>query len=291
MSVREKYPLEKDEANTLVANLALTQALLLLGGVAGAMVVSGLATGEWISAIFRFGWARAIGQSVCALPLWPTLGAGLGLAAAFLLFGELSERQALKSEGGEASVIAARRGINGELPRLGLPLIVLLMCMSGCAEELLFRFALLGGLDLLFGLFMPAGLAAFCALVLSSFLFWMAHVRYRDFWSSALTLVLALVLGIAFLASGSVAVVALAHIAYDLVDVLAERWKMGRDPDYFRGPVPVRVLLDSIEAQRASAEEDAPESREAVDGAKVGAPEDISQDEEAPGEDEGNDGE
>ena len=290
MSVREKYPLEKDEANTLVANLALTQALLLLGGVAGAMVVSGLSTGEWAEAILHFGWARAIGRSICALPLWPTLGAGLGLAALFLLLGGLSERQALKGAGGEASVIAARRGINGELPRLGLPLIVLLMFMSGCAEELLFRFALLGGCDVLFGLFMPAGLAALCALVLSSFLFWMAHVRYRDFWSSALTLALAVALGLAFLASGSVAVVAIAHFAYDLIDVLAERWKMVRDPDYFRGSAPARVLLDMVEARQGEGGDAKGAAGSGQDASTANEePQDASQEAKAPAGDDDKD--
>lgn len=248
MSVRTKYPLDSQEESTLIVNLALTQLLLLLGGIIGAMIICGMLTGDWQDAVLGFGWADMIAASVTALPWDQTIAAGLALAAVFYFVDWLVENQAMKSDDGRQAIIDARQGVNGELARLSCPMIVLLLCMAGIAEELLFRFALLGGLQILCDFFMPTWMASLTALIVASFFFWLSHVRYRDFWSSLVVLILAFALGIAFLASGSVLVTALAHAVYDLADVFAERWKMSSDPDYFCGTVPSRVILDAAEA-------------------------------------------
>ena len=247
-SARETWPLDPEEARFLTENLAATQAALVVAGLLGCAVVSGLSDGAWLSAFVGLGWAQVVARSLASCPAGLALASGLALAAAFLGLGALAERLSWRLDEG-AAVKDARRGVNGELPRLALPVIVLLMAMTAVAEELVFRLALLGGLWVGLGMVMPTGLAGLGALVASTFVFWLAHVRYRDFWSSALVLALGLVLGLAFMVSGSLAVVAVAHGAYDLADVLVERRKMARDPDYFLGPAPDRVLLDLVEEE------------------------------------------
>ena len=53
----------------------------------------------------------------------------------------------------------ARRGLNGELPRLPFPALVILMAITGFAEELLYRYAAIGLLTALIGCALPGGIA------------------------------------------------------------------------------------------------------------------------------------
>ena len=261
-SPRKKYPLAPGEEKALMANSTLSQAMLLVGGVVAAMVVSGLLTGEWFTAVVGFGWADAIADSILAMNAGLTVGVGLALALAFLVLGAVVEWVALRFEGGKESVYEARRGLNGELIRLSWPNIILLMCMTGCAEELLFRFGLYGVIQIGFAMVAPAWYASLFALVISSVVFWMAHVRYRDLWSTILVLVMAFALGIAFAVTGSIAVVAIAHAVYDTVDIAIERHRLSRDDDYFQGPAPDRILLDMLDEQLAESENPADDEGE-----------------------------
>ena len=254
MSPSKKYPLAPGEEDALVANSTLSQAMLLLGGVVAAMVVAGLTTGEWRNSIVFFGWADAIAASITALGAGTTVGVGLGLAVAFLLVEQLIELIARRFAGGEEAIIEGRRDLNGELARASWPHILMITCMAGCAEELLFRFGLLGAIQIGFGMVAPAWYASLFALVMASVVFWMAHVRYRDLWSSIAVLIIAFALGLVYIFTGSVAVVAIAHTAYDLASLAIERARMSREDDYFHGPAPDRILLDMLDEQLAESE-------------------------------------
>lgn len=248
-SVREKYPLDAEEESALIANLSLSQALILVGGCLGVAVIVGASTNNWSDAFMGMGWARAIAAALTALPLTDTCVYALALSVILYGLGWFAEHRALQTKIGRESVLEARRGINGEFPRLNTLTVILLMLAAGCAEELLFRYVAINGLLLVFEAVMalPVWFATFCALVISSFLFWLAHVRYRDFASTILTMVLAIALGIAYMVTGSLAVVVLAHAIYDIAEVLSERYYMGVDDDYFGGPAPKRALLDQLD--------------------------------------------
>lgn len=245
-NARRKYPLDDGEERSLVLNLAASQGLLVLLGFAGAAVLAGLTSGDWAHSVFGFGWIGTVVDAVTTgLPYAPAVG--LALACAFLALAWAGERIASGSGPGRDSILSTRRGINGELPRLPVSALAVLMALTGFAEELLFRFAAIG--LLLYGslLFMPPTLGAIVAVFVSSFVFWLSHVRYRDFWSSALTLIIAVMLGVAYLVTGSLLAVAVAHAAYDFAELLIERRKMVREPDYFGGETPNRVILDAMD--------------------------------------------
>lgn len=248
-SVREKYPLDAEEESTLIANLAMSQALLLVVGCIGVAIIDGVVSGNWSNAFLGMGWARAIAESLAALPLADTCIYTLTLAVVLYGLSWFAQRRALQTTMGRESVLEARRDVNGEFPRLKTSTVIAIMLGAGCAEELLFRYVAINGLLLIFNLVMtlPAWFASFCALIISSFAFWLAHVRYRDFFSTVLTMFLAIALGVAYMATGSLAVVIIAHAAYDIAEVLMERYYMSKDDDYFGGPAPKRALLDQLE--------------------------------------------
>ena len=244
--------LDPQETWVLTANLLLSQLILLVIGVVGSIVLAGIASGDWGGAALGFGWAEAIRRSLGAQPFAVTLVAGCGLAAAFTVVAYLAERRALSTDAGRESVMRTRQGVNGELARLPIPLVVVLMALTGFAEELLFRFALMGIVMQLLAPVLPGAVGAAIALFVSSTVFWLSHVRYRDLATTVLTLGLALVLGGAFLATGSLAVVAIAHALYDIAVLAIARIQMSRDPDYFGGPAPTRAMLDQLEREEAA---------------------------------------
>ena len=244
-------PLDSQEAWVLTANLLISQLILLAIGIAGSIALAGLASGDWMDATFGFDWADTIWHSLDALSLAPTLTVGCALAASFTAIAYLSERRALSTDRGRQSVLRTRQGINGELARLPLPLIVVLMALTGFSEELLFRFALVGIVEELLSPILPGFAGATVALLASSVAFWLSHVRYRDLVTTVLTLALAFVLGGAFLVSGSLAVVAAAHTLYDISVLVIARIQMTNDPGYFGGPAPTRAMLDQLEREEA----------------------------------------
>ena len=256
VTVLEKYPLDPAEEQLLRDNLAASQALLLLLGVAGCVLVSGLSDGKWLAALAGFGWARVIAEALVALDVPQALLLGLGMAAAFLLVGTAMESWAMRSEEGRRGVVEARRGVNGEMVRLSLPLLALLMCMAGFAEELLFRVVALGGVLVGLSLVMPVAPAALLAVTFSSIVFWMAHVRYRDLYSTILVLLMAVALGLCYLFTASLTAVWVAHTAYDLADLVVERRRMATEEDYFGGAAPSRVMLDELDEMEEQDEEE-----------------------------------
>lgn len=243
MRIREKYPLDQAEEHALVANLLGSECLLLVLSIVGITVVEAINTGEWTWAFLEGGWASVIAKSALRQSALGTVSAALTLSGVLLMLSYGTEWIALRTKAGRAAVMRIRQGVTGEMPRMHLAPMPLYMLLVGCAEELLFRFVLVEGLAQILLRFMPVLYAALIALVVSSLLFWLVHVQYRDFYSSALILAISLLMGVAFLATGSILVVALAHAVYDFVQVIIERWRMSRDEDYFDGKVPNSEML------------------------------------------------
>ena len=244
-------PLAKQEGPVLAFNLLITQMIFLALGIVGTIAITGLATGDWIGAILG-GWARTIGSSFTALPKEQVIPIAFVFAAACCAGAVISERRALRSESGRKSVYSSRQGINGELPRLPLVVIVVLMGVVGLSEELLFRYVIVGLTCVLLMPALPPFIAVPIALFISSVVFWFAHARYRDLATMVLTLALGLALGILFVATGSLAAVALSHALYDIAVLVVMRMQMKRDPDYFGGVIPTRILLDTDTDEKKS---------------------------------------
>lgn len=237
-------PLDTDEVWVLVFASVFSQAITLAAGVIGSMLLAGIVTGDWVEATIGFGWLRGIVDALVALPPVPTAAWGAGIAAFALAAAHLNERRALASDEGRAAVYETRRGINGELPRLPAPVLVLLMTITGFVEELLYRYVAIGLVGTVLARAFPDAVAVALALVVSSVAFWFVHGIYRDAGHAVIITALGLVFGALYVASGSMAACAIAHALYDLGVLGIARMKMRREPDYFGGPAPTRVYLD-----------------------------------------------
>ena len=238
-------PLDGEEAWALALASLLSQAIALVCGIVGAVLLTGATTGDWFAATMGFGWACGIADSLTALPPLPTVAAGVAAAALLWVGAWLNERRALANDEGRAAVFETRRGLNGELPRLPFPALVILMAITGFVEELLYRYAIIGLASLLLGFVLPGGIATVIALVASSIAFWLSHGHYRNAGHAVIVTVIGLALGAVYLISGSLAVAAIAHALYDLAVLAAARMQMRRDPGYFGGPAPNRLIIDS----------------------------------------------
>ncbi len=234
--------LDAEEALALCFSLTLSQALFLACGVAGAIALAGLASGDWPAAVLG-GWLQGVEASVRALPTVVTIGAGCALALVLFALSWNSEKRALSSKEGRASVMRNRQSINGEMPRVPLLALVVLMTLTGIAEELLFRYVIFGLAQQLLTPLLPGFVAAGIGLVVSSVAFFLAHGGRPELATSG-TFLLGVAFGIAYLATGSLAVVALAHALYNLLVLMTRRRQMRRDPDYFGGPAPQRIVMD-----------------------------------------------
>ena len=102
-------------------------------------------------------------------------------------------------------------------------------------------------MTVLLGLFIPAKIAVIAAVVISTAVFVYAHEEYRDWYTLSVCVAMSLVMCIAFAVTGSYVVVALAHAAYDIIDIEIEGSRMVNEDDYFFGEVPQSVMLDMYE--------------------------------------------
>lgn len=246
----EVPPVALDEAAAIVINLIVAQVVMLAAGLAGAVVRAGVASGDWEAAVLGFGWADGVAASFGVLPVAPAALAAMCLGAALCTAAYFWEKRAFAKRD-RADVLRLRRGVDGELPRLPVVVWLALMVLTGFAEELLFRYALCGlAIDLIAGA-LPRFAATVVAVIVSSAVFWLAHARYRSLASTTATLLLGVALGAAFVATESLAVAAGAHVLYNVGVLAIARFRMGRDPDYFGGPAPTRVLLDQLEGEEA----------------------------------------
>ena len=243
-TVRRIPPLDTDEAWVLVFASLLSQVISLAVGVVGSMLLAGIATGDWMAATLGFGWLRGIAAALTVLAPLPAVAWGAGIASLTLAATHLNERRALASEEGRAAVHKTRRGINGELPRLPVLVLVPLMAITGFVEELLYRYVVIGLASALLAHILPDAAAMAAALLASSIAFWFVHGCYRDAGYAVIITALGLAFGTLYVASGSLAACAVAHTLYNLGVLGIARIKMSREPDYFGGPAPTRVYLD-----------------------------------------------
>ena len=220
-----------------------SECLLLLIGVVGSMVASGVVSGDWFGSIIGFGWAHEIALSCMKLSAIDTIVAAIVVTVIALAVAHAIEFVASHTTSGRLSIIANRRGLNG----IDSYAVFAGMCAAGFAEELLFRFVLVGGVTVLLGLFIPAKIAVIAAVVISTAVFVYAHEEYRDWYTLLACVAVSLVMCIAFVVTGSYVVVALAHAAYDIIDIEIEGSRMVNEDDYFFGEVPQSVMLDMYE--------------------------------------------
>lgn len=243
MKARERYPLPPEEQQALVNALVLSELLWLAAFWAGAVVLHGLATADWMGAI-AFAWMPdllAILRPHWAMVAMPA--AMFAVAKGIQLWGQKT------SSSFRAAKLELNQGVNGEIPRLGTGRIVLCMCLAGICEELVFRYVLIGYLLLLLSLFLPSAAATVAAVVVSTLVFWLVHFQYRNPWMGSIAFCVGLILGAGYVLSGSLLAVMFAHAAYNIAVVMADRFEMVRDPDYFGGKVPVSFALDAAKKQ------------------------------------------
>lgn len=235
------------EQNCLISNMLASESLLLLIGVVGSIIASGIASGDWLGSTIGFGWAREIALSCMKLSAIDTIVTAIVVTVIALAVAHAIEFVAAHTTSGRLSIIASRRGLNGEIPRIDSYAVFAGMCAAGFAEELLFRFVLVGGVAVLLGLFIPAIIAVIAAVIISTAVFVYAHEEYHDWYTLLVCVAISLVMCIAFVITGSYMVVALAHAAYDIIDIEIEGSRMVNEDDYFFGEVPQSVMLDMYE--------------------------------------------
>ena len=236
--IEKLYPLPSDERRALVRVVLASDALLVAVGYVLAVILAlfdGTCPGDVPGALL-WGWVECLKRALVPdfAMLWLTATLLVLSWGSYLVLWRVSE-------GFRSCVYRIRQGMNGELPRLPLVQIAVLMALVGFAEEFAFRFGVLGVLAVLLGPVLPAWLAAALALVVSTALFTVMHSQYHDPWSLGTVCAVGLVLGAAYLLTGSLLAVWTAHSLYDFADTLMERHRMRSEPDYFRGRVPVSV--------------------------------------------------
>ena len=242
--VTELYPLPDEEHRALVRVTMESELVIAAAAIVGAFVLTGLATGDWGYAL-SFGWLADLAQTLT--PHWLMFA----LPAVMICAVILSDRIGLaRFPSYRAQKAEVAQGVNGELVRMGIGWIALVSLLAGIFEEALFRYALMGLLALGFGLFFDALPAAILTLLISSVIFTLVHIQYRNPWSIGLAFGLSLLLGAGYLLTGSLLVVAFAHAVYDFAIMIYERCRMASDSDYFGGKVPNDVVRRLLAAQK-----------------------------------------
>lgn len=245
-------PLDREEALILVFSSFATQAVFLILALVGLIVLEVLSTGDCFYAIVQFGWIASLTASIQTLPLYQTLIAGVVLGIVIFLLVDLSEKRAAKNKEMRENIIESHQGLHGEMPRLPLLVIFILMSFTGICEELLFRYVLIGLiLQLLSGLIGTIA-AVVIAVVVSTIVFCLAHTGVQGTSSLLIWTSLGLIFGITFITTNNIAIVAIAHALYDILVLLALRIQMHRDPKaFFGGFIPTRFLIDAEIAKNA----------------------------------------
>lgn len=245
-------PLDREEALILVFSSFVTQAVFLILALVGLIVLEGPSTSDWFYAIVQFGWITSLITSIQTLPLPQMLLAAVALGVVIFLVVDLSEKCAAKNEEMCQNIIESHQGLHGELPRLPILVLFIMMSFTGICEELLFRYVLIGLiLQLLSGL-IGAIAAAVIAVIVSTILFCFAHTGVQGTSSLLIWLSLGLIFGAVFVVTNNIAIVVIAHALYDILVLLALRIQMHRDPKtFFGGFIPTRFLIDAEIAKNA----------------------------------------
>jgi membrane protease YdiL (CAAX protease family) len=244
MTARETYPLPAEEERELIRSTVISEAVLLGIGIVFAVMMSCLDGGPR-HAFLELGVLRDL-AAVCK-PHWIMAV----LPAVMLAVLYLIDTWAMQHNGEYVeAAIRERQGMTGELPRLSMVAIVPCMAVGAIAEELVFRYGILGILIILVGYVVPGPVAASVAVFVSAIMFWYMHARNRDPWNTAVVLINAILWGSAYVFTGSLLSCIVAQAVYNIGELAFERVKMTSEPDYFRGCVPVREALDMQKNRR-----------------------------------------
>lgn len=240
--------LDGAEALALTFSLLLSQIVFLLISLVVLMIMDAFGTGHGLASFTTGSWTNPIATSLQAQP--PAITCGLACVTSLVLFAYAawSEKRGLRNEKTRTDIIASRQGIAGEIPRLPLLLIIVLMGIVGFSEELLFRFLVLGTLYAVLAPLCGSILAACISIAISSIVFCLAHILNNGSGAIATWLILGVVLGTAFVLTESLAAIAAAHAIYNIAVLVTTRIKMHHDPNYFDGSIPTRILIDSDES-------------------------------------------
>ena len=233
----EKYPLSENERNLLLNEMLGSGAVFILLGIILAVTYTGLRTGDWLAVFAHFTWAVDFSQAM-TLGSNPLVGVGLALVlpVAFLAIEIVREKLMwAKSEQYRKEAYEMRRSFTGEIPRLGVCNMAITAAVAGFAEEFCFRYGAIGVLTVLLEGLFDFRFAMALAIVLTSLAFVSAHVQYGKLWEKMVVGFFAIVVGVVYVITGSLLVVAVIHALYDF---LAELWscrQMVREEDYFGG--------------------------------------------------------
>lgn len=235
---QELYPLPAEERTAVVKATVLSEAIWLAVALVGGAMLNGLRSDDWLGAL-ALNWLPDL---TGALTLhW----VALPMTALMVAVAELLQRVAeARSESFRAARRKINQGINGELPRVDLGRICLCMGLAGIAEELVFRYVVIGLLMLGLTQMLPYTAAALATLAIQSVAFWLVHLEYRDPWISTITLCDAAILGAGYLLTNSLLSCMIAHAAYNVITLLLDRRRMVKDPNYFGGPAPTSYVRD-----------------------------------------------
>jgi membrane protease YdiL (CAAX protease family) len=245
LNAEQKYPLPARERRLLVQNLLANDLIfLVLGGLLFSLAI-GMSTGDWAGAFGR----RAVSALADKLSgfSWLAVAGPLAVIAAL----ETGERffRRHSEDSSRDDMLEIRQGMNGELPRLGLGTMLLLMITVGLAEELLFRVGIIDLARALFGLVWDGPVATAAAVALSAVVFAIVHGQYGRTWAQVTVLILGLLLDALYAHTGSYLTVAAAHALYDFANLLIERRRMTHEPDYFGGKVPDSLMSEIINSR------------------------------------------
>lgn len=226
----------KREVRAFVKTALGSAAILAVASILLTGVLVGIQEGDWDFAFAEGGWFASIVGRLYFDPwwfIWPPL-----LLLAYFVADRVLRAFA---RGYQASIVKQRQGLAGEMIRMPPGVLLVTIPVTNFFEEVLFRGALLA---LVQQIALPLGEvpAGVLALAVSSILFWLAHENYRGLSSTVLTLLLAAVLGVAYLVSGSILTCFIAHIVYNVVVLVQEHVQSLRDPGYFGGKPPTHVL-------------------------------------------------
>jgi membrane protease YdiL (CAAX protease family) len=245
LNAEQKYPLPARERRLLAQNLLANDLIfLVLGGLLFSLAI-GVSTGDWAGAFGR----RAVSTLAERLSGFSWLAVAGPLAVIAVL--ETGERifRRHSEDFDHNDMLEIRQGINGELPRLGLGTMLLLMVVVGLAEELLFRVGIIDLARALFGLVWDGPVVTAAAVALSAVVFAVVHGQYGQTWAKATVLILGLLLGALYVHTGSYLTLAAAHALYDFANLLIERRRMTREPDYFGGKAPDSVMSEIVDSR------------------------------------------
>lgn len=237
MDALEKYPLPKEEIGRMLKLLALSAGIWIVAGVALAIIITCIRTGGFLAGGDPLAWAYDIADTL--FPHWCMIV--LPLVALVLVEGVQAWRMP-RSESFRASTYKVRQGITGEMPRCPAVPMFFLMLLTGFSEELVFRYGLIGLFALLLGFVLPEVAATAAAVLLATAIFTVVHTQYKDSFYLAAVFVLGLMMGMAFVLTGSLLSTAFAHGIYNFGILLLERRNMVKEPDYFAGQVPINEL-------------------------------------------------